>query len=112
MSGITISLTDAEVDETLRLMERFGLDVSWWYPGMAAITIDRARHDDPLYLVTTGLNGWEYGSVSVLDEDSGWQPVEHVTAEPVFGEGTARPLRVALAWASWVAGFKAGLDAA
>lgn len=104
-----IHLTDRQAERAMDLMrEQHGLVVTWEYPGCAAIRL-RDPADGTAYDVWTGLNGWEYGTVNVLDEDNTWQPVESIVAEPVFPAGPTQAQRVADGWASWVAGFRAGI---
>lgn len=111
----TIELNVRQEAHVIGILRRdHGYRVTWEYPGVAVILITGPRHDDPLYSVSTGLNGWEYGSVSRWEHDT-WQPVEHVTAEPVLRSfvlgGTPPSADVAAAWASWVEGFRAGVYA-
>ncbi len=74
-----------------------GLRVTWEYPGLAFIRIS-----DTL-TVSTGLNGWDYGTISRLEDDA-WQPVEDDVATPAgLTTRTTDPATIANAWAQWVA---------
>lgn len=79
-------------------MTRAGLQVVWDFPGMAVLSFTR---DGVPAQVATGLHGWEYGTLSVLEGDT-WQPVEDVTAEPGLAEGETDPETIAAAWAAWI----------
>ncbi len=66
-----------------------GLRVTWEYPGLAFIRIS-----DTL-TVSTGLNGWDYGTISRLEDD--------VATPAGLTTRTTDPATIANAWAQWVA---------
>lgn len=95
----TITFGPVGTRNVLAALRAEGLAVTWDYPGLAVIHVGTDVE------VATGLNGWEYGSVSIIDADGCWQPAEQIDATPHFSGTTST--HVAAAWASWVAGFRA-----
>lgn len=93
---------DMQTDAVVNGLNSAGVQTTFEYPGAVVLHFANSLGR---YEVWTGFLGWEYGSISMLDIDGTWQPIEGEagTAEPYLSEDETDTAKIVSAWAAWVA---------